>query len=75
MFSHPADYTPVCTTELGAVQKHAAEFAKRGVKLIGFSIDSVADHKGWIEVMCGRGMRSRRPLQSACILTPCRYIA
>jgi len=49
MFSHPADYTPVCTTELGAVQKHAAEFAKRGVKLIGFSIDSVADHKGWIE--------------------------
>jgi len=49
MFSHPADYTPVCTTELGAVVKHAPEFHKRGVKLIGFSIDSVEDHKGWIE--------------------------
>jgi len=49
MFSHPADYTPVCTTELGAVAKHQPEFAKRGVKLIGYSIDSVEDHVGWIE--------------------------
>jgi len=51
LFSHPADYTPVCTTELGAVAKKAPEFEKRGVKMIGYSIDSVEDHKGWIKVI------------------------
>ena len=50
MFSHPADYTPVCTTELGAVAKFKGEFEKRGCKLIGYSIDSVEDHVGWQEV-------------------------
>ncbi|XP_076823165.1 peroxiredoxin-6-like [Clavelina lepadiformis] len=49
LFSHPADYTPVCTTELGRAAELAPEFKKRGVKMIGFSIDSVEDHKGWIK--------------------------
>lgn len=49
LFSHPADYTPVCTTELGAAAKAACDFKKRGIKMIGFSIDSIADHNGWIE--------------------------
>ena len=46
-FSHPKDFTPVCTTELGAMAKMKHEFDKRGVKLIGISIDSVADHQRW----------------------------
>lgn len=49
LFSHPADYTPVCTTELGRVQKLNGEFAKRDVKLIALSCDDVSSHKGWIE--------------------------
>jgi thioredoxin-dependent peroxiredoxin len=47
LFSHPKDYTPVCTTELGATAKLQGEFAKRGVKVIGLSVDSVQDHQGW----------------------------
>merc|ERR1711884_349019 len=49
LFSHPADYTPVCTTELGRVQKLSGEFQKRGIKLTALSCDSVESHKGWIE--------------------------
>lgn len=48
LFSHPKDYTPVCTTELGMVAKIKAEFDKRGVKVAAVSVDGVADHKGWI---------------------------
>ena len=47
LFSHPKDYTPVCTTELGATAKLKGEFEKRGVKVIGLSIDSVDDHMAW----------------------------
>lgn len=47
-FSHPADYTPVCTTELGSVAKLKSEFEKRGAKVIALSVDGVNSHQGWI---------------------------
>ena len=48
LFSHPADFTPVCTTELGVVANIEEEFNKRGVKIIALSVNSVDDHEGWI---------------------------
>lgn len=47
-FSHPADYTPVCTTEMGRTSQLAGEFEKRGVKPLGLSTDTVEEHLGWI---------------------------
>lgn len=47
LFSHPKDFTPVCTTEFGAVAQLADEWAKRGTKVMGVSVDGVEDHKGW----------------------------
>jgi len=47
LFSHPKDFTPVCTTELGYMAKLKPEFAKRGCKVIGLSIDPVGDHERW----------------------------
>ena len=49
LFSHPADYTPVCTTELGSVASYAEEFKKRNVKPIALSVDGLVSHKDWIK--------------------------
>lgn len=49
LFSHPADFTPVCTTELGTVAKIRAEFEKRNVKVIAVSVDPLNSHHGWVK--------------------------
>ncbi|MEE4108102.1 MAG: peroxiredoxin [Halieaceae bacterium] len=56
LFSHPKDFTPVCTTEFSAVAQLAAEWEKRGTKVIGLSVDGVEEHREWkhdIESYCG----------------------
>ena len=55
LFSHPKDFTPVCTTEFGAVAQLAEEWEKRGTKVIGVSVDGVEDHKGWKKDIEGFG--------------------
>lgn len=52
LFSHPKDYTPVCTTEMAEFSKRRGEFDDLGVKLLGFSMDLVQDHHGWAKDIC-----------------------
>ena len=74
-FSHPADFTPVCTTELGNAAKNMEEFKKRNVKLIALSCDSVDDHNGWCsDVMAFSGMPDE-PLPYPIIADEVREIA
>ncbi|MBL7946923.1 MAG: redoxin domain-containing protein, partial [Flavobacteriales bacterium] len=49
LFSHPADFTPVCTTELGATARLLPEFAKRGVKVAALSVDPLPSHHEWVK--------------------------
>src|SRR5207249_9846258 len=49
LFSHPADCTPVCTTELGTVAKNKSEFTKRNVKFLAISVDPLDKHQGWVK--------------------------
>ncbi|MFN4114095.1 MAG: peroxiredoxin [Sphingomonadaceae bacterium] len=62
-FSHPADFTPVCTTEMGATAKLAGEFAKRNVKPLGLSTDTVDEHRAWIaDVNATQGVDLQFPI-------------
>src|ERR1044072_5256544 len=72
LFSHPKDYTPVCTTELGAVAKMKQEFDKRNVKTIAVSVDSLTDHKGWI---CDINETQNTTMNYPVIVDPKREVA
>ena len=62
-FSHPKDFTPVCTTELGAVAKLKPEFDKRGVKVLGLSVDPVGNHDKWAaDILETQGMGPNFPM-------------
>ena len=72
LFSHPKDFTPVCTTELGFTEKMRPEFEKRGVKVIGLSVDGVNDHERWADdIEQTQGARPRFPI----IADPNRTVA
>lgn len=63
LFSHPKDFTPVCTTELGYTERLRPEFEKRGVKVIGLSVDPVEDHNRWSDdIEQTQGARPRFPI-------------
>ncbi|XP_068599415.1 peroxiredoxin-6 [Brachionichthys hirsutus] len=62
LFSHPRDFTPVCTTELARAARLCGEFEKRGVKMIALSIDSVEDHKAWSKDVMAYSGEPDRPL-------------
>ena len=63
LFSHPKDFTPVCTTELGYMAKIKPEFDKRGVKVIGLSVDPMENHEGWLkDIEETQGMAPNYPI-------------
>ena len=63
LFSHPKDFTPVCTTELGYMAKIKPEFDARNVKIIGISVDSTGDHEGWAnDIEETQGTRPNYPI-------------
>jgi alkyl hydroperoxide reductase subunit AhpC len=72
LFSHPRDYTPVCTTELGAVAKIKGEFDKRNVKVIAVSVDPMESHKGWI---CDINETQKTTMNFPIIADPDRTVA
>ena len=72
LFSHPKDFTPVCTTELGAFAKRKGEFDQRGVKIIGVSVDPLDSHRGWVgDIEETQGAKLNFPL----IADPDRMVA
>ena len=63
LFSHPKDFTPVCTTELGYMAKLKPEFERRGVKVIGLSVDATTDHEAWADdIEATQGARPNYPI-------------
>jgi len=78
LFSHPADYTPVCTTELARVVDYTDKFKARNVKMIALSCDSVEDHLGWskdVEAFNARGGKERKDMTFPIIADPERTLA
>jgi len=76
LFSHPADYTPVCTTELGMVEKYHQKFTERGVKLIALSCNDVESHHGWIkDIIASQGLAPKTDLSYPIIADPDRKLA
>ena len=72
LFSHPGDFTPVCTTEMGAISRLKGEFERRGVKVVGLSVDTLERHTAWMhDIEETQGIQIRIPL----IADPERHIA